>query len=226
MLNDTLTFIGMDPALKGDFFGICVHELTRNRPNDNTPWMPRLKKLIKLQADNYVAMWDALNGGVLARYRDFYMLNIDYSNEKTIADFLEEKYGERKITKTPFTKGESGSKMKIAQDTLQLLNSGYKFPDHHKIPNPEARENIRILKQQLVQEEIVINPDGSIKFRHKGKHNDLLHAWMLSLSSTREYMLAMQGSGGPTICGSLVNRGYSPSLSSSSLDIMDDTNTF
>ena len=212
MLNDTLTFIGMDPALKGDFFGICIHELTRNRPNDNTPWMPRLKKLIKLQADNYVAMWDALNGGVLARYNDFYMLNIDYSNEKTIADFLEEKYGERKIIKTPFTKGESGSKMMLAQDSLQMLQSGYEMPDHHKIPNPTERENIRTLKQQMVQEEITLNPDGSIKFRHKGKHNDLLHAWMLSLSAVRRYILSMQGAGGTTVCGPLVRKKRYDSL--------------
>ena len=190
--SDFLLFIGMDPALQGDYFGVCIHALPKKKKTTEI-WIPYLLKLFKLQATDYKAMWDALNQGVMYNYRNFYQINIDYTNEKTLADFLADKYGESRVVKTPFTKGEAGSKMQMAQSALQFLNSGYTLPDQHKITNPAEAENIKILKRQIISEEVTFNPDGSIKFKHKGAHNDLLHAWMLSLDIVRQYMLTRQG---------------------------------
>lgn len=191
-IEDYVLFIGMDPAIISDYFGICVHALPAIIPTDK-PWMPLLIKLTTLQKGNYDTTWEELNNGILSKYKNFKALNIDYTNEKTLADFLEEKYGENRILKTPFTKGESGTKMQMAQSAKKLLDNGYSFPDHNKIEDPIERNNIRTLKQQIINEQIIINPDGSIKFQHKGKHNDLLHAWMLSLDVTMQYMINRLG---------------------------------
>ncbi len=190
----------MDPAIIGDYFGICVHALPAVIP-DNKQWMPLLIKLTTLQKGNYDTTWDELNNGILSKYKNFKALNIDYTNEKTLADFLEEKYGESRIKKTPFTKGESGTKMQMAQSAKKLLDNGYSFPDHNKIDDPVERNNIRTLKQQIINEQIIINPDGSIKFQHKGKHNDLLHAWMLSLDITMQYMINRLGKSEYVVAG-------------------------
>ncbi len=196
--RDHVLFIGMDPAIVGDYFGIAVHALPAEIPEEK-PWLPLLVKLIKLQKGNYSSTWEQLTEGTLARYLDFRVINIDYTNEKTLADFLEDKYGEDRIKKTPFTKGEAGTKMQMAKSSKTFLDNGYNFPDHNKIANPMERDNIRTLKQQIINEQILLNPDGSIKFEHKGKHNDLLHAWMLSLDVTMEYMISKLGGGMPII---------------------------
>jgi len=195
-IDDYELFIGMDPAIIGDFFGIAVHALPMEIPEDK-PWMPLLIKLIKLQKGDYKSTWENLTQGVLSKYLNFRAINIDYTNEKTLADFLEDKYGEDRVKKTPFTKGEAGTKMQMAKTSKSFLDEGYNFPDHNKIENPVERDNIRTLKQQIINEQILLNPDGSIKFEHKGKHNDLLHAWMLSLAVTEEYMINKLGGGMP-----------------------------
>lgn len=176
----------------GDYFGICIHALPVIPPKDKT-WMPFLIKLTKLQGDSYKTIWDELQNGILKKYNGFRVFNFDYTNEKTLTDFMEDKFGESRIKKTPFTKGEAGTKMRMAQNSKKFLDSGYNFPDHHKIQDPVERENIRILKTQIINEQVVFNPDGSIKFQHKGKHNDLLHAWMLSLDVVMEYILEKEG---------------------------------
>ena len=196
--RDYVLFIGMDPAIVGDYFGIAVHALPADIPEDK-PWMPLLIKLIKLQKGDYKSTWEQLTEGILSKYLDFRAINIDYTNEKTLADFLEDKYGEDRVKKTPFTKGEAGTKMQMAKSSKTFLDNGYNFPDHNKILNPMERDNIRTLKQQIVNEQILLNPDGSIKFEHKGKHNDLLHAWMLSLTVTEEYMINKLGGGMPVM---------------------------
>jgi hypothetical protein len=133
--KDYELFIGMDPAIVGDYFGIAVHKLPADIP-EGKPWMPLLIKLIKLQKGKYSSTWDELTKGVLSKYADFRVINIDYTNEKTLADFLEEKYGEDRVKKTPFTKGESGTKMQMAKSSKNFLDTGYNFPDHTKIANP------------------------------------------------------------------------------------------
>ena len=188
----------MDPAIVGDFFGIAVHALPAEMP-EKKPWMPLLIKLMKLQKGDYKSTWTQLTEGLLSKYVDFKVINIDYTNEKTLADFLEDKYGEDRIKKTPFTKGEAGTKMQMAKSSKTFLDNGYNFPDHNRIINPVERDNIRTLKQQIINEQILLNPDGSIKFEHKGKHNDLLHAWMLSLAATEEYMINKLGGGLPVM---------------------------
>jgi len=146
----------MDPAIIGDYFGICVHALPVIIPTEK-PWMPLLIKLTTLQKGNYDTTWEELNNGILSKYQNFKALNIDYTNEKTLADFLEEKYGEDRIKKTPFTKGESGTKMQMAQSAKKFLDGGYSFPDHNKIQDPIETNNIRTLKQQIINEQIIIN---------------------------------------------------------------------
>jgi hypothetical protein len=200
-IEDYELFIGMDPAIVGDYFGIAVHALPRKIPKDTSTWMPLLVKLMKLQKGNYSSTWEQLTEGILSNYQTFRALNIDYTNEKTLADFLEDKYGDDRIKKTPFTKGEAGTKMQMAKNSKTFLDNGYNFPDHNKIDNPLERDNIRTLKQQIINEQILLNPDGSIKFEHKGKHNDLLHAWMLSLDVTMEYMINKLGRGGILVMG-------------------------
>lgn len=208
-IDDYELFIGMDPAIIGDYFGIAVHALPMEIPEDITTWMPLLIYLGKLQKGNYSSTWDELTQGVLSKFQNFRALNIDYTNEKTLADRLEESYGEDRIKKTPFTKGEAGTKMQMAQTAKTFLDNGYKFPDHTKIKNPIILDNVRTLKQQIITEQILLNPDGSIKFEHKGKHNDLLHAWMLSLDVTNEYMVSKLGSDGIFV-GGPVHGKYKP----------------
>lgn len=198
-LDDYELFIGMDPAIIGDYFGISVHALPNEVPEDTTTWLPLLIYLGKLQKGNYSSTWDELTKGVLSKYQNFRAINIDYTNEKTLADRLEEAYGEDRVKKTPFTKGEAGTKMQMAKTSKMFLDNGYTFPDHNKINNPILRDNVRTLKQQIINEQILLNPDGSIKFEHKGKHNDLLHAWMLSLDITNEFMVSKLGGGLPVI---------------------------
>jgi hypothetical protein len=201
------TFIGMDPAIIGDYFGIAVHILPSEIPEDTDTWQPLLVHLGKLQKGTYSSTWDEINRGVLARYGSFRSLNIDYTNEKTLADFLEGKYGKERVKKTPFTKGESGTKMQMAQVAKAFLENGYAFPDHARIQNPKVRDNVRALKQQIVNEQVLLNPDGSVKFEHKGRHNDLLHAWMLSLAVANEYMVSRLGADAVPVIGPVRGKG-------------------
>ena len=211
-LGDYLIFIGLDPALggatgKGDFLGIAVHVLPKKKPL-NRPWLPFLVKLFKLKAGSYKTMWHNLTdpNGALYPYRSFYRMQVDYTTEKMLGDFLESKFGETRVIKTPFTKGESGSKMRLANSSLSFLKSGYAFPDHNLIEDPDERDNIRQLKKQIVNEELVLNPDGSAKFRHKGPHNDLLHGWMLSLDECLKFVLSKQGQSGEYVGSPMIEQ--------------------
>ena len=70
-IDDYILFIGMDPAIIGDYFGICVHALPAVIPTGK-PWIPLLIKLATLQNVNYDTTWTKLNKGKQKKTKEAY----------------------------------------------------------------------------------------------------------------------------------------------------------
>jgi len=119
------------------------------------------------------------------------LAHIDSSREDFLANAYIRKYGESKIVQIKFTNsGSSNVKFKLKQVGYSYINSGYNWPNDVIIEktHPRLAKLIRILKKEMMHEQIEHTPSGRITFKHPlGKHNDLVHGWELSLEAVMEF---------------------------------------
>jgi hypothetical protein len=170
--NDMSRYIyGLDPASKNDFFGVVCHELP-----DGSGTIPRLVAINQLQF-SYDKVLSYLNDNLFKRYPPNYIV-VDYSNEKTLSDILETKYGKR-VEKITFS---NQNKQMLKEDGLAILKQGYEFPPINGISNPQAAAYVSTLDKQLKSEQLLATATDKPTFDHPpGQHNDLAIAWELSI---------------------------------------------
>ncbi len=70
------------------------------------------------------------------------------------------------------------------------MDYGYQWPDDSLIEKkmPRFAKLIRILKKEMVHEQVEYTNNGRITFNEpSNKHNDLVHGWELSLKGVMEF---------------------------------------
>lgn len=183
--------IGADPAKEQDLYAGSMRILPK-QPNYGAYRIPILGDLFRLNGMNYTMLVEEFESGMLRKYAQFASLDMDYTNEKHLVDTLITKYGEDRVFKTVFTRGEGGTKlnlMKIARDFYK--SPGHKWPDPEQIKDSRRKELVSDLMQQVVREDFSIGAGGAISFKHTGKHNDLLHADSLALQGCQRIINSM-----------------------------------
>ena len=119
------------------------------------------------------------------------LAKIDASREIFVANGLIRKYGETKIIPVKFgNTGSTNTKFHLKQVGYSYINSGYQWPNYTKIEtvNPSLAKLIKILKQEMMHEQVDYTETGRVTFKHPiGKNNDLVHGWELSLDAVMEF---------------------------------------
>jgi hypothetical protein len=175
---------GLDNASKNDFFGIVVHEIPAF--DKNKAYLPDLVTLRKLTHIPYDKMMEILTQDLFPRYPPLEIVS-DYSNEKTFTDFLVRDFGKQRVTPIPFT---IPNKQMLKDDGLNILTQGYEFPNPALIEDPQIKQWVMELMQQLKREQVIHTPTGRITFDHpSGEHNDLAIAWELSIHGCIKHIL-------------------------------------
>lgn len=175
---------GLDNASKNDFFGIVVHEIPEFKKDVN--YLPDLVTLRKLTHIPYDKMMEILTQDLFPRYPPLLVVS-DYSNEKTFTDFLVRDFGKQRVTPIPFT---IPNKQMLKDDGLSILSQGYEFPNPALIQDPQIRQWVVELMEQLKREQVIHTASGRITFDHPAnEHNDLAIAWELSIHGCIQFIL-------------------------------------
>ena len=180
MSTDIYT-LGLDPAKTNDFFGVCIHKVV----SIDNAFVPKLVLIDGYKGESFVKIQNILDKGIFSKYQ-FKYIHVDYTNQQMFTDLLIDRYGDDIVKKFVFS---NKSKQNLMTNTKSFMNEGYEFPP----PPPKgvvsyAYRKVLELKKEITQEQVEITDSNNIKFVHKGKHNDKLHAFALSLYGARLYM--------------------------------------
>lgn len=188
-------FHGIDPASKGDYYVDVVHLLT-HKPTSNTEvqakdfkWNPFLVDIIRLKKRDPNEIMDIQ----IRQFNKFppMFATIDSSREDFLASALQRKYGETRIIPMKFQNvGSSNTKFQLKQLGFAYIDAGYEWPDYALVEKryPRFAKLLRLLKKEMMHEQQKSTETGRVTFSHPiGKHNDLVHAWEMSLNSVMTY---------------------------------------
>jgi len=179
-LDLTRYIYGEDPASQNDFFGIVIHDQpspTRENPKP----VPILRDVYKLNHTSFDKIIEFHTKVLFKKFPPNLMV-IDYTNERTYTDIMENRFGSSRVTTINFSSGTSGTKKMLKDDGLSILKQGYQFPNPATMKNPKKAELVRDIVEQLKHEEMKLTPSGKESFDHStGRHNDLAIAWELSI---------------------------------------------
>ncbi len=185
----TIWFYGIDPASTVDYFGVVIHGLPPP-PRNDTPWQPRLADLYRLPHGRYK---DSLAFLVNTLFKQFppFKLRIDITKAPYLGETILEMFGEQVVTAKNFSNvGNSNTKFEMKQVGMQFLTDGYTFPNHNKIRevNGHKADILLSLETEMLHEMTKMTSAGRLSFDSpSGKHNDLVHAWEMSLVEVIEY---------------------------------------
>ncbi len=183
----TLWFYGIDPASTVDYFGVVIHGL--GDPSE-TPWMPRLADLYRLPHGKYK---DSLAFLVDVLFKKFppFKLRIDITKAPYLGETVLDMFGEDIVMAKNFSNvGNSNTKFEMKQVGMQFLTDGYTFPNHNKIRevNRHKADILLSLETEMLHEMTKMTSAGRLSFDSpSGKHNDMVHAWEMSLVEVIEY---------------------------------------
>ena len=88
-------FIGMDPAVKVDHFGIVVNGLFP-KPTDGSEWNPFIREAFEIDHDNFTEIITWINNVLFKYYPPRYGI-IDATRDTPTSQEMERKYGENRI---------------------------------------------------------------------------------------------------------------------------------
>ena len=188
-------FIGIDPATQNDYFTIATHLLTE-KPKGNTQvkaedfsWLPFLVSLVRMKKRDPNEMMDI----VIRHFNHFppTYVTIDKTREEFLTAGLIRKYGETKIIPMHFGNvGSMNTKFQLKQIGYSYIHAGYQWPPAAEIEktHPVQAKLIRLLRKEMMHEQVKFTETDRVTFSHPvGKHNDLVHAWEMSLNSVMEF---------------------------------------
>ena len=187
-------FHGIDTATQNDYYTDVVHVLPEKPKMDNTEsdrftWHPYLVGIMRLQKMEPNQMIDRQ----IQFFNKFppFFANIDSSREAFLVNALIKKYGETIIEPVNFSNvGSSNTKFELKQIGYSYLHAGYEWPNDTALETelPRLAKLIRILKKEMIHEQVEYTPTGRITFNEPvGKHNDLVHGWELSLRAVMKF---------------------------------------
>jgi hypothetical protein len=173
---------GLDPASKNDYFGVVVHEMDFNQ-------VPQLRYINQVTHTDFDTSFNFLMNDLRLQFPPT-RIGVDYTNEKSLSDMMQKKLGEKRVTLNVFSNSFKGQ---MKDDGLAILKQGYKFPNPKNL-DAKTGEMIKKLVKQLQSEQIVSTGTGMIRFDHpEGEHNDLVHAWELSIHECVKLMFRKPG---------------------------------
>jgi len=187
-------FHGIDTATQNDYYTDICHVLTEkpkltNTESERYTWNPYLCGIMRLKKMEPNLMIDTQ----IKFFNKFppFMVQIDSSREEFLVNAMMRKYGESIIIPNKFiNSGASNTKFDLKQIGYSYLHAGYQWPNDIEIEktHPRYAKLIRILKKELVHEQVQYTQSGRITFNEPaGKHNDLVHGWELSLKGVMEF---------------------------------------
>lgn len=188
-------FHGIDPATKGDYYTNYVHALTE-KPRvtsqvraEDFKWIPFAVNVIRLKKRDPNEIMDIQ----IRQFNKFppMLVTIDASREDFLASALQRKYGESRIKALKFVNsGQSNVKFKLKQIGHAYIHAGYEWPDVNLLEKnyPRMAKLFRLTKKEMMYEIVTSTESGKVTFKHPiGKHNDLVHAWEMSLLSVMDF---------------------------------------
>lgn len=188
-------FHGIDPATQGDYYTDVIHllpekpALNLEKPEDRFKWHPFLVGMMRLKHRDPNEIID-LQIQMFNRFPPM-RVEIDSTREDFLSHALIRKYGESTIIPVKFlNSGQSNTKFHLKQIGYSYIDAGYQWPDDIKIEKTQPRNAklLRILKKEMLHEQVSYTDTGSITFSHpSGKHNDLVHGWELSLDAVMKF---------------------------------------
>lgn len=189
-------FHGIDVATQNDYYTDIVHALTAKPRDIGDPnfkrviWLPSLVGIMRV---NHKPP-DVIIDMQIEMFNRFPPMNaqIDSSREIFLANAMERKYGESKITPVKFgNSGNSNTKFELKQLGFSYLDAGYEWPDTNLLEEAghvKSAKLFKILKKEMMHEQVTFTSGGRVSFDHPiGKHNDLVHGWELSLKGVMEF---------------------------------------
>lgn len=195
-------FAGIDPATQNDYFGICIHALFQKPRNlqferaEIFKWTPYLVDMFRLRKRDPMDMTDILIR-IFNKYPPTFC-TIDSTREEFLANALVRKYGDTRIIPMKFANvGQMNTKFKLKQIGYAYIEAGYDWPDEaalEKLNMPRFSKLVRILRKEMLLEMVEYTETQRVTFKHPiGKHNDLVHAWEMSLNSVMTLQQKMLG---------------------------------
>ena len=182
-------FIGLDPAVKVDNFGIVVHGLFP-KPNGDTMWNPFIREVFEIDHDNFTEIISWIQNYLFQYFPPRYAI-IDATRDTPTAEEMEAKYGDTRVKAMTMT---NSINYELKQNAYQFLEQGYAFPNTAIMKDKIKARNIAELQVQALHERIIWTEDNRPKFTHPpGKHNDLDRAWEMSLKAVRDFQLGRIG---------------------------------
>jgi hypothetical protein len=187
-------FHGIDTATQNDYYTDVVHVLTEkpkmaNEAAARFTWNPFLCGILRFRKLEPNKMID-LQVRYFNQFPPF-RADIDSSREEFLVNALIRKYGESIIVPVKFMNaGASNTKFTLKQIGYSFLHGGYQWPNDTKLEktHPRFAKLIRILKKEMIHEQVQYTPTGKITFNEPaGKHNDLVHGWELSLKAVMDF---------------------------------------
>ena len=187
-------FHGIDTATQNDYYTDVVHVLPQKAPRinedaDRYKWLPYLVGIYRIGKREPNEIIDLQ----IQKFNKFppFKCCIDATREMFLVNALTRKYGESIIEPVKFMNaGNSNTKFQLKQIGYAYLHSGYQWPDDIAIEktHPRLAKLIRILKKEMLHEQMEYTPSGKITFNEPvGRHNDLVHGWELSLKAVMEF---------------------------------------
>jgi hypothetical protein len=187
-------FHGIDTATQNDYYTDVVHVLPAkpkmiNIEADRYKWLPYLVGIMRLKKMEPNEMIDTQ----IKYFNKFppHRADIDSSREEFLVNALIRKYGETTIEPVKFLNaGTSNTKFQLKQIGYAYLHAGYQWPNEVALEDthPRFAKLIRILKKEMIHEQVQYTSTGKITFNEPvGKHNDLVHGWELSLQAVMKF---------------------------------------
>ena len=183
-------FIGLDPAVKVDFFGVVIHGLFP-KPKDGTPWNPFLSRVYEIDHDNFTEILQWVKEKLFAYFPPKYCI-VDATRDTPSAEDLVQKYGDYRINALTVT---NSTNYELKQIGYGFLTNGYRWPNTTLVRDQTMGRAIAELQLQCLHERVDYTEDNRLKFTHPpGQHNDLNRAWEMSLKAVRMFMEGKIGS--------------------------------
>jgi len=187
-------FHGIDTATQNDYYTDIVQVLTEkpkltNTESERYTWNPYICGIMRLKKMEPNLMMDTQ----IRYFNKFppFMVQIDSSREEFLVNALMRKYGESTVIPVKFGNvGATNTKFELKQIGYSYLHAGYQWPNDLELEktHPRFAKLIRILKKEMIHEQVQYTNTGRITFNEPpNKHNDLVHGWELSLKGVMEF---------------------------------------
>lgn len=184
-----LWFPGIDPARDRDYLTVVINGLPATR---SSPWLPALRDIYRYKKKSLTGVLQWLVNDLFKKFPPT-IGYVDETHDPTFAEVLVQRFPNRLNPLRFGNAGATNTKLDLKLIGRDMLSNGYTFPDVGAL----LRENriaadkaylVTELKEEALREVTKLTTNDRITFDHpEGKHNDLVHAWEMSLKAVVEF---------------------------------------